>query len=318
MQIPKEDVLDKFKGCMLGSALGDAIGELAFRYTSREKLLSAVDENDMLRYTDDTAMAIGIAGSLIENEGELNLHHLGETFRKNFQKEPWRGYGQGPPHIFDMVSKGEKESYVEAAKTLFGGEGSMGNGSAMRIAPVGIFFKDEERVVKEAERSAEVTHAHELSKDGAAVLASAINIASDHHCKASAAERLKPVETAERLSKIARTEVFAEALEEVKELLESETKREEAARRLGTDILIHRSVPYSIFSFLAAPHSFEEALMNAIMVRGDRDTIGAMTCALSGAYLGKSSIPEHLLQKLENHEYIESLAIQLFELSPYI
>ncbi|MEF8873585.1 MAG: ADP-ribosylglycohydrolase family protein [Candidatus Thermoplasmatota archaeon] len=314
LRLSKEERQDKFRGCMLGSALGDAVGELAFKYPSKEKLLSVVKDADEVRYTDDSAMAIGIAESLIENQGELNQHHLGETFRKNYQEEPWRGYGQGPPKIFRMVARKEKESYVEAAETLFDGEGSMGNGSAMRIAPVGIFFEDEEKVAEEAERSAEVTHTHELGRDGAAVLASAINIASNRSSKDSSVERLKPVETAERLSKIAKTEVFTEALEDVKRFVKTKTEREVAAEELGTGVLIHRSVPYAIFSFLMATSSFEEALMNAIMVRGDRDTIGAMTGALSGAYLGKSSIPDDLIQKLENGEYIESLADRLFEL----
>ncbi len=60
------DRQDKYLDAMVGSALGDAIGELAFRYPEKSDLLQRVDQLGELRYTDDTAMAIGLAESIIE------------------------------------------------------------------------------------------------------------------------------------------------------------------------------------------------------------------------------------------------------------
>jgi len=293
----------KFKGCLIGSALGDAVGELAFKYQTEEKLRVKLEERDRLRYTDDTAMAIGLAESLIENEGEIDQEKIGDTFRKNYREEPRRGYGQGPPQIFRMMERGEM-GYVEAASTLFDGEGSKGNGSAMRIAPIGIFFSKDDHIYEKAGKTAEVTHTHPLGKDGAALLALAVG-------KAAVSDKITSVDFVGKLAERAETQEFTGSLSRVGELLENDLDREKAAEELGTSVLIERSVPYAIFSFLKDPNSYEKGLMNAIMVPGDRDTIGAMTGGISGAFLGLDALPEMWVNKLENIDYLERLASQL-------
>ena len=157
---------------MIGSALGDAIGELAFLYPSKVALLSHVDRASELRYTDDTAMAIGLAESIIK-EGGIDQKDLGERFSLNFEREPLRGYASGPPTIFSMVKK-LGISYKQAAQSLFGGSGSLGNGAAMRIVPAGLFFHGASDLYRQASASAEVTHAHPVGMDGAAVQACAV------------------------------------------------------------------------------------------------------------------------------------------------
>src|SRR5512141_3077337 len=102
MQASKAKLWSKYLGCMLGSALGDAIGELAFRFPEEGRLRAAIAAAPVLRYTDDTAMAIGLAESLAERGG-LDPPHLGRTFQRHFNREPWRGYASGPPTIFQMV-----------------------------------------------------------------------------------------------------------------------------------------------------------------------------------------------------------------------
>ncbi|MGE5312327.1 MAG: ADP-ribosylglycohydrolase family protein, partial [Nitrospirota bacterium] len=141
----------KFLGAMVGSAVGDAIGELAFHAPERARLEALVEHLDILRYTDDTAMAVGLAESLIE-VGAIDHQHLGEIFRRNYRKEPWRGYASGPPTLFAQVERSGL-SYQEAARRLFGGEGSLGNGAAMRIAPLGCFFRSSPQLYEQAAAS---------------------------------------------------------------------------------------------------------------------------------------------------------------------
>ena len=76
----------KFIGAMMGSALGDAIGELFISLRSKSRVMEELEWTHKLRYTDDTAMAMGIAESLMEL-GKLDPEHLGDTFRKNYKKE---------------------------------------------------------------------------------------------------------------------------------------------------------------------------------------------------------------------------------------
>lgn len=304
-EVPEE----KFLGCLVGNAVGDAIGEIAFRVPDQQELRSYVQQTVKIQYTDDTAMALGIAEAILSGEGEIDRQGLGEIFRRNYNREPWRGYGPGPPALFRMVEE-EGLDYVEAAGRLFGGEGSMGNGAAMRVAPVGVFYAGTGRVYEMAVRSAEVTHTHRLGRDGAGVLATAVAKAA----LCSPDQKVDATGWAEDLAQTARTEEFTEAMERVGELLESGAGRREAAGRLGTGVLIHRSVPYAVWSFLRAPNSFEDCLMNAIMAGGDRDTIGAMACAISGTCLGADAVAGQWLDRLENGEHIRDLARGLHKL----
>lgn len=300
------DIRSKFLGGLLGHALGDAIGELAFSSSNESSLRDILEKIELLRYTDDTAMALGIAESLV-SQGTLDLHHLGETFRKNFEREPWRGYAPGPPTVFTLVRQGY--SYQEAAQSLFGGSGSFGNGAAMRITPLGLFFHDSRELYERAAQSAAVTHAHPLGKDGAAVLAGAVAMA----VSLSSEAEFPLDQFLGHLEKIPRTPNFKEKLSLMIQLIDEGADRSRAARELGTNVTIHGSVPFALCSFLRNPSSFTKCLCHAILVRGDRDTLGAMACGLSGAYLGVEQLPAKWLRKLENREYIEELALSLFK-----
>jgi len=85
----------------------------------------------------------------------------------------------------------------------------------------------------------------------------------------------------------------------------------DAARRLGRSVAVHESMPFAVYAFLRHPQSFEACLFCAILHGGDRDTLGAMACAISGAYLGVEAIPLTWREKLENRQHIEDLADKL-------
>jgi poly(ADP-ribose) glycohydrolase ARH3 len=301
---------EKFVGSMVGLALGDAIGELAFRHPSRPKVIRAVEDSPMLAYTDDTAMALGLAQSILAT-GTIDQQDLGETFRKNFEREPWRGYASGPPTIFSMVKR-HGIPYVEAARRLFGGSGSFGNGAAMRIAPVGLYFFRSPNIYEMACASAEVTHAHPVGRDGAAVLAVAIAFVA--HLEPSGEFPLE--EFGKTLIDECRTLQIREGISFALEAVSKGTPAREVVRVIGRSVAMDRSMPFSLFAFLSHPHSFEEAIFCSILNGGDRDTLGAMTGAISGAYLGSRAIPEPWRAKLENLQMVETLARELAKRAP--
>jgi len=293
---------------MAGAAVGDAIGELAFRWSDPKELLTQVEHQAALRYTDDTAMTIGLAESLLE-VGHIDEAHLGDTFRMNFNREPWRGYASGPPDIFCRVER-EHIGYVEAARDLFGGQGSFGNGAAMRIAPVGLFYYDDPAIYERARASSIVTHTHPVGVDGAAVLAHAVaRVVVMEPTTAFPANTL-----ANDLVEFARTPEIRAKMTEVAACLHEQIPPSEAARRLGRSVAVQESMPFAVFAFLRNPTSFHDCLLCAILHGGDRDTLGAMAGAISGAYLGINGIPEVWRQKLENRDYVASLAIKLAKL----
>ena len=302
------DIESKFLGGMIGSALGDAVGELAFRYPQEHLLSSTLEQTSLLRYTDDTAMAIGLAESIIEKNG-IDERHLGDRFRDNFEREPWRGYASGPPTIFSLVRQ-MGLTYPEAAKSLFRGRGSLGNGAAMRIVAVGFFFSEAPDLYDLACSSARVTHAHPVGMDGAAVQALAVAQA----VKLDPHEEFPLEAFIHKEIDMARTDEIREKMELVEGLIGSDASPESAAYRIGRSVAVHESMPFALFSFLRHHHSFEECIFCAIMNGGDRDTLGAMAGAISGAYLGIEAIPTAWKDKLENRTYIESLACSMTKL----
>lgn len=292
---------------MVGSALGDAIGELAFRCPEKARLLELLNRLEELSYTDDTAMAIGLAQSILE-KGGIDQQHLGDTFSHNYRREPWRGYGPGPPMIFSMVSTSEI-SYIDAAQSLFGGGGSLGNGAAMRIAPVGLFFYNSETLYDESCASAQVTHTHPVGKDGAAVQALAVAQAVQLQ-----PQNAFPLELfIQKLVDFARTPEIRKKMELVNTLIAGDTPPDTASDSLGRSVAVDESMPFAIYCFLRHPTSFEDCLFCAILNGGDRDTLGAMACAISGAFLGIDAIPGSWREKLENRTHIEYLASALIE-----
>ena len=303
------DLRGKYLGGMVGSALGDAIGELAFFHPHKETLCAYLEKLETYRYTDDTAMSIGIAESIAKG-GFLDEKGLGEIFRANFKREPWRGYASGPPTVFSMVEE-LGITHVEAAQRLFGGSGSFGNGSAMRVVPVGLVFHDSPDLYEMARVSAVVTHAHPLGIDGAAVQSKAVALAVQHD-----PEDTFPSDAfVQDLLGFARTPQMRDKIREVGDLISSRADPSVAAQRLGRTVAVHKSQPFALYSFLRHLKSFEDCLFCAILNGGDRDTLGAMACAISGAYLGVKAIPNSWIEKLENRSYIEQSALQLAEMT---
>ncbi|MCD6504576.1 ADP-ribosylglycohydrolase family protein [Candidatus Bathyarchaeota archaeon] len=304
----KEGLRSKFLGCMVGAAIGDAVGaffEGRWRIALEEVAARLLEEHT-LRYTDDTEMTIGLAESIIRNK-RVEPDDLIKTFIENF--EPSRGYGWGTIKVLRRVERGE--SWREASGKAFGGEGSFGNGAAMRVSPVGLFYYDDpEGLVTAAELSSLVTHSHPLGIEGAVVQAYSVSMA----VKSDLREGFRWKDLLDDLiGKIARTEVFRRKLQAVRELLTKKVDREEVVEKLGNGVEAFNSVPTAIYIFLKNSRDFKAAILNAVCLGGDTDTIASMVGALSGSYLGFQAIPDEWFRKLEDGEYIRSLAEKLWE-----
>jgi len=246
-----------------------------------------------------------VAESLI-NRGGLDPRHLGRTFHGHFNREPWRGYAAGPPSIFQRVETSGL-TYEEAARHLFGGQGSLGNGAAMRVAPLGLFYHDAPDLYAKAAASAAITHAHPLAQDGAAVQAGAVAMA----VHLDPGDPFPRAAFVKRMLLLSQTPELKEKLSLVRALLKSKVPGPEAASILGKSVMIHESLPFALYAFLAFPHSFEDCLLNAVLSGGDRETLGSMAGAISGAYLGATAISALWREKLENQDLLTKLALAL-------
>lgn len=301
------DLLEKFEGGLLGHALGDAIGEMAFDHPTRDLLTNALREYPLYVYTDDTAMALGLAQSLIE-AGTVEPEQLGKTFQSEFFREPLRGYAPGPPTIFQEVAE-KGRPFVEVAASLFNGTGSYGNGGAMRVTPAGLFFCDnpDDDLYSQVEQATRVTHTHALGVEGAVLVARLVALVVP--LKPSA---LDPFDTLDVLGRIVREKTYQQAIKNIHKLLREDLPTNEAVKVLGTNVMAHHSVPFALYSFLSKPEDVVECLMQTILVPGDRDTVGAMVGGLLGSYHGYKSLPEQWLGKLENAAFIKEKASLLW------
>ena len=303
----QERLSESAVGAMLGCAVGDAVGELAFELRSRNDLMATAARLPVLRYTDDTVMAIALAESLIAT-GALDAGDLGDRFARHYEAEPWRGYGPGPPRIFEEVAE-TGISYAEAARKLYKGEGSLGNGAAMRIAPLGVaLFDDLERLYEAACASAEVTHAHPEGQDGAAIQATAVALATRHHVAGTA---LDPAAAAARLAATARTDSIQAKMRIVERAISEDWTPTEAADEIGRSVAVGESMPFAVYAFLRTPDDSLACKETAILNGGDRDTLGAMAMAISGAYLGPQGLRKVLTNRLERRDHIADLGHQL-------
>lgn len=294
----------RFVGCMVGSAIGDALGA-SFEGT-RSRQFRIQDVRFGGRWTDDTHMMIGVAESLIENRG-FNGEQMAWTFIRNWEKNPWRGYGPGPPKVFRMIKSGIP--WKDAAKRLYGGMGSFGNGAAMRVAPVGLLYHDDAEKLREAaHKSAEITHTHEPGREGAAVQAYAVALAVQTETNG-----LEPNIFLDEMIRFTRNEVYREKLEEAKTLLGIEDKAK-VLKSLGNGVEAFNSVPTAIYYFAKNCHNYVKGVLSAISLGGDTDTIGAMTGAIAGAYHGEERLPKRWNHKLEKADYIKELAQRLWKL----
>ncbi|MBD3213266.1 MAG: hypothetical protein GF311_11720 [Candidatus Lokiarchaeota archaeon] len=308
----KSNLKSKFLGGIVGSALGDAIGEIAFRYNNKTALSQQLKTQKILRYTDDTAMAIGIAETIISNPESWTTQDLGTIFHQNYRKEPYRGYGMGPPTIFRRVEN-SKEKYQSVAQNLYRGEGSFGNGASMRIAPLGIFYYDIENIYQLAERSSLATHTHPLGIDGAAILAKLLGFLVKKNPQNDDITG-KIGKILEMLVNYAKTREYREKLKQVERLLSEDVQITEAEYELGSNVLAHKSVPFSIYAFFRNPNSYKKALLETVLISQDRDTVGAMVGGLLGSYVGINQIPDVWTEKLENKDYVTKLANKLYNL----
>lgn len=164
-----------------GLSTGDAFGQLFFsphHVVTHDAIAANAAPPGPWMTTDDTEMAVALC-EVLGRHGRVDQDDLAATFARRFMADPERGYGGTARRILTDTYCGTP--WRDAAAGAFGGMGSMGNGSAMRVAPLGAFFAhDTPLLVEQARLSAEVTHAHPDAHAGAVAVARAASFAARH------------------------------------------------------------------------------------------------------------------------------------------
>jgi ADP-ribosylglycohydrolase len=271
---------------LIGLSVGDALGarfEGAPFDPARPE--TAIEPVGIALSTDDTQMALSVVECLITN-GRIDQDWLAEAFGRRY--EPWRGYGRGMHLVLPELRAGK--DWRELKESVFPG-GSFGNGSAMRVAPLGAFFYDApvETVVLEAMRSAEVTHAHPEGLTGAAATAVAAWLA--------ARTRGAPIPPLAELYSAARAPLdpslnVTRGIEAAKQLGPS-VGLAEAVSQLGNGSMVscQDTVPLALWIAFQHLDDFRTAVSHAVAAGGDTDTLAAIVGGIVASRVGVDSIP---------------------------
>jgi ADP-ribosylglycohydrolase len=233
---------------MIGAIAGDIIGSV-FEWnnikTTEFQLFSPEST-----FTDDTVLTVAVADVLL-NGGDYVT-----AFKKHGQQYPDCGYG---------------DKFI---KWLFGEDtepyNSWGNGSAMRVSPIGFAFDSVDEVIAEAEKSAAVTHNHPEGIKGAQAIALSILLARTGSSKENIRKEI--------------SKIFAYDLDRT---------LDEIRPTYTFDVSCRGSVPEAIIAFLES-NDFEDAIRKAVSIGGDSDTLACITGGIAQAFYRE--IPSYILE----------------------
>ncbi|KAL3213795.1 hypothetical protein MRX96_035286 [Rhipicephalus microplus] len=326
-------LVEKFEGCLVGALVGDCMGapfetdftgshfpnqQTFFQNLLKHTVVPGPSAGRNFRpskvhpgrgeyhYTDDTAMTMCLAKSLLTKR-RFDAFDVAKRFTTEyFENEALVGeYGNAVRDVFRKLKNNNYEDPYRPGQEQFGGRGSYGNGAAMRVAPVALFFMDDlEKMVEVARNQAKITHSNKIGYNAAIMQCMAVYLALNSDPK-DAARLYGPL-------------VFK--LMHIKKILsnpELDPSPAEVAKMLGNDITAQGSVPTAIYSFLRSQRplkefehesSFVRCLYFAVACGGDADTIASMACSISGAFHGISAIPSVLQRQCQAVDEVTRIA----------
>lgn len=310
---------EKMKAGIMGFAVGDALG-VPVEFLNRD-LLQRRPLKEMIGYgshkvpegtwSDDTSLMIAAMDSIKENGG-VNFDDIMYKFTE------WVNYAKytATDELFDIgISTSKAISNFKRGEkpTNCGTKGinENGNGSLMRILPFVYYlkfsnFSEEEKTILINQASA-LTHAHEISQLGCKIYADYVTLLLDGVDKVKALDLLKEIDYNKYYSN--------DSIKVYQRILKGDLK--------SLDIDQIRSSGYVVDSLEASlwctvkNDTYEDAVVAAINLGEDTDTIGAITGSLNGIIYGKNNIPERWLNKLRKKDYLEELSNQFISTINY-
>jgi len=248
---------------ILGAVIGDIIGSRFEKSSIKSKDFDLFTPESI--FTDDTILTMAILKSCLDQTNYLDNI---VDFSKRY---PDRGYGGRYIHWLNGDTSRPYNSF--------------GNGSAMRVSPIPVFFSSAEDVLIQAKKTAEVTHNHPEGVKGAQAIALAIHFAQNGH-------------TQEDISNV------------IGDIYNLNFKLDNIREMYAFSATCPGTVPQSVVCFLEAS-SYEETVRNAVSLGGDTDTMAAMAGSIAAVHFGiPSTMVEEALKKLPK-EFRELLSNEL-------
>ncbi|MCX4587866.1 ADP-ribosylglycohydrolase family protein [Streptomyces sp. NBC_01481] len=271
-----ERALDSLRGL----SVGDALGSQFFVPSNYPSLKRRALPPGPWQWTDDTEMACSVLSVLAAHD-RVDQDALAQSFAEHHDFD--RGYGPAVNRMLRLIREGG--DWRELAAALFQGQGSWGNGSAMRIAPLGAWYADDpEQATHQAEISSYTTHQHREAVVGAMAVAAAAALAADPAGPPGAEDLLDGV-----IALVPRSAVGA-GLRRARDMLDyNDAGTVAAVLGSGRRTSAHDTVPFALWSAARSLGDFERVFWTTAQVGGDVDTTCAIACGVVAA--GKSGQP---------------------------
>ncbi len=290
-----DERLARARSSLEGLSIGDAFGEYFFGPADMTSV--RIRECMLLKrpwyYTDDTMMALSIFSILRQHQG-IEQDQLASSFAERYDRQ--RVYGAAMHGLLRRI--GDGVHWNEAAPMLFNGQGSFGNGAAMRVAPLGAYFADDmNAVIEHAHRSAEVTHAHTEGIAGAIAVAAAAGWAARLRMSNSRPPRQDFLDLV--LPLVPDSIVRAKIAQAKKLIPGTSVRLAIAALGNGSGISAQDTVPFTLWCAGEHLDDYEEALWLTVSGGGDCDTNCAIVGGIVAAYTGVEGIPQEWIESRE-------------------
>jgi ADP-ribosylglycohydrolase len=306
-------MIDKFKGCIYGLAIGDAFG-FPVEFITLEEIKKKYGEvQDLIdsrtfpagTYTDDTQMTLAIAKGILNANDPNNLNEVMDNISSEFVR--WSTSKENNRAPGNSCMSGCR-NLAEGVHWSESGVHSKGCGAAMRSAPIGLFYNNLDKVVEVAGAASKCTHGHPTGIASGIATAALVYFAK------------RGVAPEDMLDKVCQaTEKYDSELELIKKIIQVNDvlrlEPEKAIPQLGEGWVGDEAVAISLYSFLRSPKDYKKTMITAANITGDSDSTACIAGAISGAYNGVQVIPKQWIQKVENSEMLGKVAEQLYEKS---
>ncbi|MFF5564142.1 ADP-ribosylglycohydrolase family protein [Streptomyces sp. NPDC012623] len=281
--------VDRALASLRGLAVGDALGSQFFVPRNHPLLKRRELPPGTWQWTDDTEMGASVL-AVLAGHGRIDQDALAHSFALHHDFD--RGYGPAVNRMLRLVREGG--DWRQLAAGLFNGQGSWGNGAAMRIAPLGAWYADDpEQATHQAEVSAYTTHQHREAVAGAMAVAAAASLAAHPAGPPSPEALLDSV-----VALVPRSAVAA-GLRRARDMLDyGDASTVAAVLGCGRRTTAHDTVPFALWSAARALGDYERGFWTTAQVGGDIDT----TCAIAGGVIASArsgAPPAHWLSRTE-------------------
>ncbi|MFF4098965.1 ADP-ribosylglycohydrolase family protein [Streptomyces sp. NPDC001903] len=264
-----------------GLAFGDAFGDRWFGILRREGP-AALEERilppePLWPWSDDTAQALVLVRELAEGGGAVDQDRFALSLAAAYADDTHRGYGASMHDVLRRIGAGEPWRDVVAGQ--FGGQGSWGNGAAMRVAPLGAWHAaDPDSVAEQAARQSTVSHHHPEAVAAAVAVALAAALATRSRGGPAPA---RPDFLREVAARLPDSDVRSGL--RVASRMPAHTSVQHAATVLGSGYRMSGpdTVPYALWCAAGHLDDLHEGLWFTVGGRGDIDT----TCAIAGGVI---------------------------------